>query len=124
MLPNFACHTGQSKRNHIRIEQVSNKQTTNKMKSTEVLTLSALCKFAVKTYIAIIIAKLLIHFQKLISGVFLEYNFRGGKSTFLEIEGGIKSKISGVKLFSGGGKTIFRGGGGQNAPLKGPKKTP
>ena len=48
-------------------------------------------------------------------GVFLEYNFRGGKSTFLEIEGVlitfIKSKISGVKLFSGG-QDYFQGGGG------------
>ena len=25
-----------------------------------------------------------------LSGFFLEYNFRGGKSTFLEIEGGIR----------------------------------
>ena len=31
----------------------------------------------------------------IIPGVFLEYNFRGGKSTFLEIEGGINKKSQG-----------------------------
>ena len=42
------------------------------------------------------------------TGFFLEYNFRGGKSTFLEIEGGIN--LRGKTIFRGG-KTIFRGGG-------------
>ena len=53
---------------------------------------------------------------KICSKVFFRIQFQGGgKSTFLEIEGGIKSKISGVKLFSGGAR-LFSGGGGKMPP--------
>ena len=56
----------------------------------------------------------------LLPGFFLEYNFRGGKSTFLEIEGGILIKNLRGKTIFRGGKTIFRGG--KMPPLKALKK--
>ena len=45
--------------------------------------------------VAPILIQELLEIMKKHPGFFLEYNFRGGKSTFLEIEGGINKKSQG-----------------------------